>query len=125
MSANYTGFNPDQILNGLHSRYFYALRRTEEGELFLSKVDQLKKGDSVEINKPGDPSGNFPFFQEGQNFYEGRDVYHNLIYANLNYEQWEWEGRNLLYYVNDDGDLVVKIDEHHSFDDTVSSDGIE
>ena len=53
MSANYTGFTPDQILGYLQNRYFYGLRRTIEGELFLARVDQAKKDDAVTINNSG------------------------------------------------------------------------
>ena len=44
--------------------------------------------DMVQINKIGDPVDNYPNFEEGQEFYEGRDYNHNLVYANLNYEQF-------------------------------------
>jgi hypothetical protein len=33
-------------------RYFYGLRRTDDGELYLAKVDQMTQGDSVTINNP-------------------------------------------------------------------------
>lgn len=124
MSANYTGFTPDQILSYLQNRYFYGLRRTDDGELFLSKVDQAKKDDSVTINKAGTPDGNFPNFEEGQDFFEGRNVFHNLVYENLNYEQFRWDDKNMYYYINDDGDLVLRINQSYTYNDTDSSAGL-
>lgn len=122
--ANYIGFTPEQIYGAVTNRFFYGLRRTDQGELFLGKLDQLKTNDSLTINNPGDPDQNYPNYKEGQDFYEGRDVFHNLVYENLNYEQFRWDDRNMFYYINDDGDLVVKINETHTYDKNSSSDGL-
>ena len=46
MSANYTGFSPDTMHGALQNRFFYGLRRTDNGELFVGKSDQLKNEDS-------------------------------------------------------------------------------
>lgn len=124
MSANYIGNSPDQIYTGLQNRYFYGLRRTDDGEVFIGKVDQTSKTDTLTINNPGDPTENFPNFQEGQDFFEGRDVYHNLVYQNLNYEQFRWDDRNLYYYINDEGELVVKVNHRHTYNDGDSSSGL-
>ena len=123
MSQLYAGYSPDQIANGTTNRFFYGLRRTDNGELFLGKVDQMKKSDSVTINNPGDPTQNFPNYEEGEDFFEGRDAFHNLVYDNLNYEQFKWDDRNLFYYVNSEGELVIKINENHTYDAASSSDG--
>lgn len=121
--ANYIGTTLDQIYNQIDNRYFYGLRRTDEGELFLGKVDQLSPVDSVTINNPGDPSKNYPNYDEGQSFFEGRDAFHNLIYENLNYEQYRWDNSNLYYYINEEGELVVRVNQRYIYDDSVSSDG--
>ena len=56
----YVGPNPsDLIFDGLGERFFYGLRRTDDGELFLAKIDQLGS-DSLVINKSGDPVKNYP-----------------------------------------------------------------
>lgn len=124
MASNYyLGTSPEEAL-GNTSRFFYGLRRTDNGELFLSRADQLKKTDSITINNPGDPTHNYPNFEQGQDFYEGRDVNHNLVYANLNYEQFRWDDRNVLYYVNDEGELVVRINQNYTYDDNSSSNGL-
>src|SRR6056300_951150 len=113
---NYSGFNPNHIYGSVQNRFFYGLRRTDNGELFVAKADQLKTSDSITINKPGSPNGNYPDFEQGQDFYEGRDVNHNLIYENLNYEQYHWDDRNISYYIDDDGELVARINQNYTYD---------
>jgi len=123
MAENYAGFTPEQIYNALGSRYFYGLRRTDSGEVFVNKVDQLRGTDGITVNNVGDTEDNFPNFEQGQDFYEGRDIFHNLVYKNLNYEQFRWDNNNLYYYVNDEGELVIRINQKFTYDDTVSSNG--
>jgi len=122
--STYIGTSAETVYGEVQNRYFYGLRRTDNGELFLGKVDQLKKTDSLTINNPGDPTENYPNFEEGQNFYEGRNVYHNLVYKNLNYEQFRWDDRNVLYYINDEGELVLRINQNHTYTDGDSSNGL-
>lgn len=124
MSANYTGFTPDHMQNAVQDRFFYGLRRTDQGELFIGKLDQMKTSDTIMINKPGDPVQNYPSFEQGQDFYEGRDVNHNLVYENLNYEQLRWDDRNISYYVNDEGELIARINHNYTYDENSSSNGL-
>ena len=92
--SNYVGYSAsDYLQNSVTSRFLYGLRRTDEGELFLGRSDQLSASDDIVMNKPGEASNNFTDFEEGQDYYEGRDVYHNLVYANLNYEQFRWDNK--------------------------------
>ena len=124
MSANYTGLTPDHIYGAVENRFFYGLRRTDQGELFVGKADQLKTEDSISINKSGDPAQNYLDFSQGQDFYEGRNAAHELVYENLNYEQFRWDDRNISYYVNNDGELVARINQNYTYDNTSSSDGL-
>ena len=96
-------------------RYFYGLRRTDNGELYLGKVDQLRADDQVSINNIGGTDENMPDFDVGIDFYEGRDVNHTLVFDNLNYEQYRWDGRDLFYYINDAGELVIRINEGYQY----------
>ena len=121
---NYAGTTPDHINGAIPDRFFYGLRRTDNGELFIGKMDQMSVTDNVTINKPGDPTKNYPSFEEGQDFYEGRDVNHNLVYENLNYEQFKWDGRNISYYVNDEGELVARVNHSFTYDENSSSNGL-
>ena len=51
----------------------------------------------------------------GIDFLEGRDVNHDVVYGNLTYEQYRWDNRNLYYYIDDDGQLVVRISEEYLY----------
>jgi len=123
--AEYTGTKPEHMIGNFPNRYFYGLRRTDQGELFIGKADQMATNtDTISINNPGDTAQNYPNFEEGQDFYEGRDVNHNLVYDNLNYEQLRWDTRNISYYVNEEGELVARINHSFTYDENSSSDGL-
>lgn len=124
MTTHYIGQNPDQLLTDDH-RFFYALRRTDEGELFFTRLDQLLDDDTISINRPGESSENFSNFNEGVDFFEGRDVEHTLIYDNLMYEQFKWANKSVYYYVNNNGELVLSINKKPNYNETDSSEGIE
>ena len=113
--TQYIGNSPTDVLNGFIKRYFYGLRRTDDGELFLVKVDMLKANDSVQINKEGDPTQNYEDFEQGQDFYEGRNVNHEKVYTNLNYEQFRWDNRSMLYYIDESGNLVARVNEGYTY----------
>jgi hypothetical protein len=105
----YIGQPISNTIKSHKDRYFYGLRRTDDGELYLAKVDQMTPGDSVTINNPGLAANNYDDWNEGQDFFDGRDVNHDKIYANLKYEQYKWDDINLYYYINAEGELVVRI----------------
>ena len=106
-------------------RFLYGLRRTDKGELFFGRLDQFNDNDSLSVNKPGDVENQYNDFVEGQDFFEGRDVDHELLYDNLTYEQYRWDNRNIYYYVNDEGELVARVNQKQSYTDTDSSDGTQ
>ena len=122
--AFFIGNTPQETLDSIGSRFFYGLRRTDNGELFLEKADQTKN-DVIAINKPGDLADNYPGFEEGQEFFEGRSVDHTLVYDNLNYEQFRWDNRNLYYYINSEGEFIIVTNSTHTYTNTDSSAGIE
>ena len=113
--SNYTGTTPDHLDGAIPDRYFYGLRRTDNGELFIGKMDQMSTTDGVTINNPGDPTKNYPSFQEGQDFYEGRDVNHEKVYKNLKYEQYRWDYQKINYYINQDGNLVARVNDPYDY----------
>ena len=98
--------------NGVKDRYFYGLRRTDEGELYIGKVDQLSANDPVTINLPGNIDDNYKEFDQGYDFYEGRDLNHGKPFKNLKYEQFRWDDVNLNYYINDEGEFVVRLNSN-------------
>lgn len=122
--SHYIGNNPESIINGFIKRYFYGLRRNDDGELFLIRVDQLRPDGTVTINDIGVGENNFPDFEEGIDFLEGLDANHDIVFENLRYPQLKWDGRLLTYYVDPtDGQFIVRISEDYNYPDGISSPG--
>lgn len=120
----YVGNNPETIINGFIKRYFYGMRRNEDGELFLIRQDQLSGEGTAVINDIGVGGNNFPDFEEGIDFLEGIDEDHNIVYDNLRYQQLKWDGRLLTYYVDPvDGQFIVRISEDYQYPDGISGSG--
>ena len=115
MADTFLGQSITDMINQTDQRYFYGLRRTDDGELFVAKVDQLAANDSIQINKEGDPAQNYEDFEQGQDFYEGRNVNHEKVYTNLNYEQFRWDNRSINYYLDESGNLVARINEGYTY----------
>ena len=127
MASFYEGTEIGTLLKTVKgSRYFYGLRRNEDGELFLVVLDQLRGGDQnvVIVNDLGIASENYPDFEEGIDFLDGIDVDHEQLYPNLRYQQFKWENRSLLYYIEEDtGFFVQRISEAYEYPDKVSTPG--
>jgi hypothetical protein len=124
----YIGTSPSEVLGGFIKRYFYGLRRNDDGELFLVVSDQLGSGDdnSVVINDIGPSEENFPDFEEGIDFLDGVDEDHNIVYDNLRYPQIKWDGRSLLYYIEQNtGQFVQRISEGYIYPTGHSSSGYD
>ena len=105
-----------EALLGLGSpRFFYGLRRSDDGYLYLYKLDQLAgQGDVLQVNSIGDdPSKDYEYFAVGEDFFDGRLDDHTIdpTIANLNWEQFRWDNRNLFYYINDQGEFVVRVNQ--------------
>jgi hypothetical protein len=121
MSTYYLGTSPDEAL-GDSPRYWYALRRNEDGELFLLRSDQLKDKDSIELNLPGDPAENFEDFEPGIDYFDGVTADHEVEYANLVWTQYRWDNRNMLYYIGqDEGRLIQRINQGYEYPTGISS----
>lgn len=122
MSNYYLGTAPEDLL-GDSPRYWYALRRNEDGELFLLRSDQLKDKDSIELNIPGPPEDNFEDFEPGVDYFDGIQENHEVSYDNLVWVQYRWDNRNMLYYVDSEGRLVQRINQGYAYPDGISSNG--
>ena len=118
----YIGTDPQQAL-GDSPRYLYAIRRNDDGELFLLRSDQLKDKDSITINLPGTPSENFEDFEPGFDYFEGIATDHELTDDNLVWVQYRWDNRSILYYVDEQGQLVQRINFNYQYPEGISSDG--
>jgi len=120
----YIGTGPADVINSFIKRYFYGMRRNDDGEMFLLKSDQQKGGeDAITINEVGEATGNFPDFEEGINYLDGINETHDIVYSNLRYQQLKWDNRSLLYYVDDEGYLVLKVSEKHTYPAGTSAPG--
>ena len=114
--AQVFGVGIDRLQETLaNNRFFYGLRRTEQGELYMVKSDLLRLEDGVQLNRPGNVDENYNNWRRGEDFFEGRDQQHRKVYPNLVYEQYKWDGRNVFYYVNSEGELVLKVNEAHTY----------
>jgi hypothetical protein len=122
--SHYIGNNPEAIIAGFIKRYFYGLRRNEDGELFLIRIDQLSGDGTAVINDIGVGENNFPDFEEGIDYLEGIDANHDIVYENLRYPQIKWDGRLLTYYVDPvDGQFIVRISQDYNYPDNISGPG--
>jgi hypothetical protein len=119
-STYYLGQSPDEAL-GDSPRYWYALRRNQDGELFLLRSDQLKDKDSIELNLPGAPQENFEDFEPGVDYFEGIGPDHEIEYENLVWTQYRWDNRNLLYYIDNQGRLTQRINQGYIYPTGASS----
>jgi hypothetical protein len=120
MNNNYYLGNDPYTRLGDTPRFFYGLRKNENGSLFLQRSDQLKSNETIELNNIGEPSGNYTDF--GVDFFEGIDVNHNPAFENLRYQQYRWDDRAIFYYIDNDGQLVAKINNGHEYDSGASED---
>jgi hypothetical protein len=122
MNNNYYLGNDPYTRLGDTPRFFYGLRKNENGSLFLQRSDQLKSNETIELNNIGEPSGNYTDFEVGVDFFEGIDVNHNPAFENLRYQQYRWDDRAIFYYIDNDGQLVAKINNGHEYDSGASED---
>jgi hypothetical protein len=117
MSGNYyVGDTTLQDILGDSPRFFYGLRRTDDGTLYFEKVDQLTSSASFNLNVPGPNSGNFENFEYGVDFFDGRlATDHSRPYPNLYFDQYRWDNKNCFYYIDSQGQLVVRINQSYTY----------
>lgn len=119
-STYYIGQTPAEAL-GDAKRFLYLIRRNEDGEIFFYRSDQLKDKDSIELNSPGDPAENFEDFEPGIDYYEGITADHEVEFDNLIWTQYRWDHRSCLYYINAEGQLVLRINQGYTYPNGISS----
>ena len=107
---NYVGDVALGDILGDSPRFFYGLRRTDDGTLYFEKVDQLTSASTMTLNVPGPNSQNFENFEYGVDFFDGRlATDHSRPYPNLYFDQYRWDSKNCYYYINTNGELIKKI----------------
>jgi hypothetical protein len=108
--------NMNNLLGEGNPRYFYALRRDEEGLLYFAKIDQLTDSGLITINNSGLTQNDFPDFEYGVDFFDGRlEEDHSRPYSNLQWDQFRWDTKNAFYYINDNGELIVRINQNYIY----------
>jgi len=119
-STYYLGTTPSESL-GESPRYWYALRRNADGELFLVRSDQITDTEAYELNIPGPPEEDFDGFIVGTDYLDGIDETHEKPKENMYYPQYKWDNRSLFYYVDSDGMFTVRINRSYSYPTGISS----
>ncbi len=111
--------NQSDLLGGGNPRYFYALRRTDDGTLYFAKIDQLKDTGTIVINTPGASTEDFSDFEYGVDFFDGRLAEdHSRPYDNLYWDQYRWDNKNIFYYLDSNGNFVVRVNQAYTYDPT-------
>jgi hypothetical protein len=107
----------NDILGEGNPRFFYGLRRDDDGALFFSKIDQLRDtGSVITLNVPGSNANNFEQFEYGIDFFDGRlAADHSRPYPNLVFDQYRFDGKDSYYYINANGELVVRVNRAYQY----------
>lgn len=112
----YIGTQPSDLAGDLSIRFFYAIRRDDNGMLYFIKVDGLRDADDIIINNPGLTENDFTSFEYGVDFFEGRlESDHSRPYSNLEWDQYRWDSRSMFYYINDNGEFVVRLNKEYIY----------
>ena len=106
----------NDILGQGQSRYFYGLRRDDEGMLYFGKVDQVTGNDAIIINVEGLTENNFEEFEYGVDFFDGRlEEDHTRPFKNLYWDQYRWDNKNISYYIDTNGIFVVRVNQAYTY----------
>jgi hypothetical protein len=115
MGPQYVGALGEQGIYGDNKRFFYGLRRTDDGTLYFTRVDHLTDTSTYTVNTPGLAQNDFNEFEYGVDFFDGRlETDHSRPYTNLYFDQYRWDNQNIYYYLNANGEFVVRINQAYS-----------
>jgi hypothetical protein len=105
-----------EVLGEGNPRYFYAIRRDDDGLLFFSKIDQLTDLGTITINNSGLTENDFTEFEYGVDFFDGRlEEDHSRPYSNLQWDQFRWDSKNVYYYINTAGEFIVRVNQSYTY----------
>jgi hypothetical protein len=105
-----------EVLGEGNPRYFYAIRRDDDGLLYFSKIDQLTDLGSITINNSGLTENDYTDFEYGVDFFDGRLAEdHSRPYSNLQWDQYRWDSKNVYYYINTAGEFIVRINQAYVY----------
>lgn len=104
------GKTVDQFKNSTDT-YFFALRRSEDGDLYLTKTKLNSPSGTVDLFPSEVPELFADYDIPGDDYFDGRKEDHTLEYTEeeLKYEQWKWVDGIRSYYIDSDGYFVVSI----------------
>jgi hypothetical protein len=107
----------NDILGEGNPRYFYGLRREDDGTLYFTRNDQLTSTSAITLNVAGSNSNNFENFEYGVDFFDGRlATDHSRPYPNLYFDQYRWDNKNCYYYIDQaTGQLIVRINQAYTY----------
>lgn len=104
------------ILGDNNPRYFLALRRDDSGNLYFARVNQIKDNEAIVVNVPGLTEDNFQDFEYGVDYFDGRaEEDHSRPFPNLYFDQYRWDERSCYYYIDDQGNLVARINQQYVY----------
>lgn len=110
------GPSVSEFLGTATNRYFYGLRVSEDGTLYIGRVDITNGVDGLAIFNMVAPDELADLSIPGDDFFDGKDPdTHEVISDSLNYQQWRWDSRLISYYINDDGEFVVAVGEDRNY----------
>lgn len=94
--------------------YLFALRRTEEGDLYLLKVNLNDPNDSAQLFGDDMPAEFADYTFPGDDYFDGRNEARALEYSadDVKYEQWKWEDSIRSYYIDTEGNFVLVTGEN-------------
>ena len=105
-----------EVLGADNPRYFYAIRRDDEGLLYFAKIDQLTDLGSITVNNSGLTENDYTDFEYGVDFFDGRLAEdHSRPYSNLQWDQYRWDSKNVYYYINTAGEFIVRINQSYVY----------
>lgn len=109
-------YGADSPLGPPEQRYFYGLRTSDDGDLYLTRLDMWTSSDSVQINQPGPVDGDWDNFEIGIDYFEGKDpVTHERPFPNLTFDQYRFDSKSVFYYFNSEGEMVVRINQNYNY----------
>jgi hypothetical protein len=105
-----------EVLGSDNPRYFYAIRRDDEGLLYFAKIDQLTDLGTITVNNSGLTENDYTDFEYGVDFFDGRlSEDHSRPYSNLQWDQYRWDSKNVYYYINTAGEFIVRINQAYVY----------
>ena len=105
-----------EVLGTDNPRYFYAIRRDDDGLLYFAKIDQLTDLGTITVNNSGLTENDYTDFEYGVDFFDGRlPDDHSRPYDNLQWDQYRWDSKNVYYYINTAGEFIVRINQAYVY----------